>query len=133
MSTSFLSPTHYDFSTIPTVLRNIKRYLMNTIMNDPDNTIEMVNDEYRRLDTSFITIFRMLSDNSITDKETALYNLIMYNTLELEYIDLQNLKTIVNRTLIELHKIKKHHNRFESDIINNNNVKIITFTPSVKV
>lgn len=124
---SFLSPTHYDFSNIPTVLRDLKKFLMHTIMSDPDNSLEMVNSEYRQLDHSFITVSRILSDNSVKDKETALCNLIKFNTLELEYIHLQNLKIIVKRTLIELHKIKKQ--RYQ----HHQNSNEVTYAPTVRV
>ena len=98
-----------DMSSIPRVLSELRNFLIHTITNDPDFT-ENIQSEVQTLHKSFILIFKILSNSTIVDKEEKLINLVKENACEYEYSDLQNLRLIVTRTLIELHKIKKETN-----------------------
>lgn len=64
------------------------------------------------LDNSVIHVYRILSirDSSIENKEEELKNMVQHNTLGYVYEDLQNLKMIVMRILIELQIVKKGKN-----------------------
>lgn len=100
-----LPPPSPDMSSILGVLSDLRKFLIHAITSDPDT--ENVQREVQTLHKSLIIIFRILSNKAIEDKEQTLINLVKDNTCEYGYSDLQNLRLIVTRTLIELHMIKK--------------------------
>lgn len=113
-TSDFYSPQDPDMSSITRVLSNLRKVLKKKINEEEEP--EDREGQLKELDNSLLLVFKVLSDGikfkdtneTIVEQEQALLRLVESKGFDWEFAhsDLLNLKTIINRIMIELYMIK---------------------------
>jgi len=110
-TSNFYSPQDPDMSSITRVLSELRKALKKRINEEEEP--EDREGQLEELDKSLMLVFKVISDGircnkTIVEQEQALLRLVESKGFDWEfaYSDLLNLKTIMNRIMIELYMIK---------------------------